>query len=365
MEAFLKTGKLGPGSSTGSAKKAGGKESSGSRSGAPVPWVEKYRPRTVDDVAYQDEVVSVLKRSLEGADLPNLLFYGPPGTGKTSTILAAARDLFGDIYKQRILELNASDERGIQVVRDKIKHFAQLTASGKRPDGKPCPPYKIVILDEADSMTRDAQSALRRTMEKEGKSTKFCLICNYVSRIIEPLTSRCAKFRFKPLSNDILVKRLKFIADQEAVQVSSEAVEALIETSEGDLRRAITALQSSARLKNPDRPEVSHQDVCEVAGVVPQKWIEGLFEACSKNSFPAIQSFVDKLTCEGFSGSQLINQVHDKVIASERLSDSQKSVICETLAVNESRLLDGANEYLQVMDLCSVMMKQIALSSAA
>ena len=107
-----------------------------------------------------------MKRSLEGSDLPNLLFYGPPGTGKTSTILAAARDLFGDIYKQRILELNASDERGISVVRDKVKRFAQLTASGKRPDGKPCPPYKIVILDEADSMTRDAQSALRYTNGK-------------------------------------------------------------------------------------------------------------------------------------------------------------------------------------------------------
>ena len=139
---------------------------------------------------------------------------------KSDCISRYDRDLFGDMFKQRILELNASDERGIQVVRDKIKRFAQLTASGKRPDGKPCPPYKIVILDEADSMTRDAQSALRRTMEKEGRSTKFCLICNYVSRIIEPLTSRCAKFRFKPLSNDILVKRLKFISEQEAVKVS-------------------------------------------------------------------------------------------------------------------------------------------------
>jgi replication factor C subunit 2/4 len=214
---------------------------------APVPWVEKYRPKTVDEVAYQDEVVAVLKRSLEGADLPNLLFYGPPGTGKTSTILAAARDLFGDIYRERILELNASDERGIQVVREKVKGFAQLTAAGRRADGKPCPAYKIVILDEADSMTRDAQSALRRTMEKEGRSTKFCLICNYVSRIIEPITSRCAKFRFKPLSIEILERRLGMIVAAEGVTVAADGLAAIIETSEGDLRKAITTLQSCAR----------------------------------------------------------------------------------------------------------------------
>ena len=358
MDSFLKTGKVGSSAGgSGTAKKT-------ARPKAPAPWVEKYRPKSVDEVAYQDEVVAVLKKSLSGADLPNLLFYGPPGTGKTSTILAAARDLFGDMYKERILELNASDERGINVVRQKVKTFAQLTASGRRPDGRPCPAFKIVILDEADSMTRDAQSALRRTMEKEGRSTKFCLICNYVSRIIEPLTSRCAKFRFKPLAEEILIQRIELIAEAEKVKISPEAKEALLETSEGDLRKAITSLQSCARLKTggdaDDDTEITKEDVCELSGVIPEEWMNKLMEAAGFNSYERIQKFVEDIMAEGFSITQLIGQLHGMVIEDPNLSDRQKSVVCEMLAVNEARLLDGASEELQLMDLCSVLMKTLA-----
>jgi len=355
MDSFLKTGKV---SSSGSGQGSKAVSKSSNENTRSVPWVEKYRPRTVTDVAYQDQVVDVLKKSLSGADLPNLLFYGPPGTGKTSTILAAARDLFGDIYKQRILELNASDERGIQVVREKVKNFAQQTASGKRSDGAPCPPFKIIILDEADSMTKDAQSALRRTMEKCSRSTKFCLICNYVSRIIEPITSRCSKFRFKPIAKDVLVGRIKMICDKESVKITEAGLEAVITTSEGDLRKAITSLQSCARLKSSE--EITEDDVYEITGVIPTKYIEGLLEVCQLNSYERLQQFVDDLVCEGFSGHQLINQLHDEVVTSNSLNDQNKAEICAKLATAESCLLDGADEYLQVMSVATYMMKVLS-----
>ncbi|XP_028857767.1 replication factor C subunit 4 isoform X2 [Denticeps clupeoides] len=319
MQAFLK------GSSSQSTKpqkiKAAGP--SGEKKQRPIPWVEKYRPKCVDEVAFQEEVVAVLKKSLEGADLPNLLFYGPPGTGKTSTILAAARELYGpELFRQRVLELNASDERGIQVVREKVKNFAQLTVAGSRADGKPCPPFKIIILDEADSMTNAAQAALRRTMEKESRTTRFCLICNYVSRIIEPLTSRCSKFRFRPLANDVQEERLLNICEKENIKYTKEAIQALVKVSDGDLRKAITFLQSVARLNG--EKEITESAVIEIAGVVPSKLVDGLLQICYKGTFDKMEIAVKEV---------------DKCLA------------------------DGADEYLQLMSLCAVIMQQASQSS--
>jgi replication factor C subunit 2/4 len=154
------------------------------------PWVEKYRPNSISEVSHQPEVVNALLTSVKTGRVPHLLLYGPPGTGKTSTILALAKQIFGPkFYRERILELNASDERGIQMIREKVKKFAQKKISKNTDLDHPCPPLQLIILDEADSMTVDAQSALRRTIEVHSKQTRFCIICNYVSKIIEPLAS--------------------------------------------------------------------------------------------------------------------------------------------------------------------------------
>ncbi|XP_076134029.1 replication factor C subunit 4 [Alosa pseudoharengus] len=357
MQAFLK------GTSSQSIKplkdKAAG--SSGEKKPKALPWVEKYRPKSVDEVAYQEEVVAVLKKSLEGADLPNLLFYGPPGTGKTSTILAAARELYGpELFRQRVLELNASDERGIQVVREKVKRFSQLTAAGSRSDGKPCPPFKIIILDEADSMTNAAQAALRRTMEKEARTTRFCLICNYVSRIIEPLTSRCSKFRFKPLANAIQEERILEICKKENLNYSKQGIDELVRVSEGDLRKAITYLQCAARL-NGDT-EITESTILEIAGVVPPNVIDNLLQICHKGTFDKMQIEVKNMIDDGYAATQILNQLHDRIIEGH-LSDKQKSVIAEKMAEVDKCLADGADEYLQLISLAAVIMQQATQNS--
>lgn len=283
-----------------------------------------------------------------------MLFYGPPGTGKTSTILALAKELYGpEMFRTRVLELNASDERGISIVREKVKDFARMQLSNPPPhykDRYPCPPYKIIILDEADSMTQDAQSALRRTMETYSKITRFCLICNYVTRIIDPLASRCSKFRFKMLDQGNAKKRLEDIAEKENVKLENGAVDKLIKCSEGDLRKAITFLQSAARLvgavktshsrstgnskkrgleddEDEDAMEVDSVDesmvtiksIEEIAGVIPNDVIDGLLQAMQPRSkgavYEAVAKQVTDLVADGWNAAQVVTQVQVNLVA--------------------------------------------------
>ncbi|KAG1754423.1 P-loop containing nucleoside triphosphate hydrolase protein, partial [Suillus lakei] len=324
------------------------------------PWVEKYRPKTIDEVSAQEHTVAVLRKTLVSTNLPHMLFYGPPGTGKTSTILALARQLFGpDNFRNRVLELNASDERGISIVREKIKSFARQTprAQAVASDGNvyPCPPYKIIILDEADSMTQDAQGALRRIMETYARITRFCLVCNYVTRIIEPLASRCSKFRFTPLDSTSTSSRLSYIASAEHIDVSPEVVSTLIETSGGDLRRSITYLQSASRLSSSTNLPVpiTPYDIQEIAGVVPtaDMDVDDLPAKGKLKGFDAVQKKVKGIMREGYSASQTLSQLHDTIILHPTLPARQKAKCALAFAEADKALCDGADEELWVLEV--------------
>lgn len=204
-----------------------------------MQWTEKYRPKTLDDIASHDEVKSLLWNAQETGNLPHLLFHGPPGTGKTSMILAYCHSIFpGKLFNSRVMELNASDDRGINVVRE------QITTFSKKAINNVYPPYKIIILDEVDAMTSDAQSALRKIIEEFSGITRFCLICNYINNIISPIISRCVCFRFLPIDQRSTMNKLQEICNQEEIGISREVIKDIIHISEGDLRKSITFLQN-------------------------------------------------------------------------------------------------------------------------
>lgn len=309
------------------------------------PWVEKYRPKTISDVESQDEVIKILSKTIETGNLPHLLFYGIPGTGKTSSILALARDLFGSTYKDKVLELNASDERGIQVIREKVKNFAS-TATNKNDK---CP-FKLIILDEADSMTHDAQSALRRTMERYTKVTRFCLICNYISRIIEPLGSRCVKFRFKPLPNEGIMHRLQTIAEQEDVDVTDKTLDVLIKISQGDLRRAITLLQSASSLNDG---QVTTDIVLDISGSLNPKTIEKIWTTILSKNFNSITNMVREIISRGLEAPLVIAEIQKTVVESNDIDDLQKSHMLLEIACVDKNLEESADEELQLLALFS------------
>ncbi|KAF5623478.1 replication factor C subunit 2 [Fusarium sp. NRRL 52700] len=334
------------------------------------PWVEKYRPKTLSDVTAQDHTVDVLQRTLQSSNVQ----YALALNCKTSTVLALAKELYGpDMIKSRVLELNASDERGISIVREKVKNFARMQLTNPAPgykDKYPCPPFKIIILDEADSMTQDAQSALRRTMETYSKITRFCLICNYVTRIIDPLASRCSKFRFKSLDQSNAKKRLEEIAEKEGVPLEDGAVDALIKCSEGDLRKAITFLQSAARLVSANAPnqeaeggEVMDVDkkavtvkiVEDIAGVIPDTTIDDLVKAIrpkkSGSPYQIISDVIEKLVADGWSAGQVVNQLYQALTYDETIPDAQKNKIVLVFSEVDKRLVDGADEHLSILDL--------------
>lgn len=303
-------------------------------------WTEKYRPRTLDEMFDQKEIVGRLKSFVQSKNIPHCIFAGPPGTGKTTAALCLARDLYGGSYRDRIMELNASDSRGINVVRETVKTFARVRSIGDIS-------FKIMVLDEADNMTSDAQQALRRTMERYTETCRFILIANYSGKIIEPIQSRCAPFRFTYLPREEQNRCLRRIAEKEGLSLLDSGLDAVFEVCDGDLRRAINNLQAAASLNRPIDSEVVYSiagranpaDVRKMIGTA----INGDFRDARKQLRRMMQKY-------GVAGSDIIRQIHREVFRGD-LPEQSKMRLADIIGEIDYRLVEGANEEVQLSAL--------------
>ncbi|WEU40926.1 MAG: replication factor C small subunit [Candidatus Odinarchaeum yellowstonii] len=305
-----------------------------------VIWVEKYRPRTLDEIVNQKDIVNRLKAFVAKKSMPNLIFSGPAGTGKTTCAYALARGLYGDDLQGNILELNASDERGIETIRTRVKDFARSSVLGDVP-------FKLLILDEADNMTADAQQALRRTMERYSRNTRFILDCNYSSKIIEPIQSRCAIFRFKPLLKDDLIAYLKKICENENVEATQEGLDAVYYVSEGDMRKAINVLEAAASLNTKITPDVIYQ----VTGMARPEEVREMIDLAFKGKFAESRSKLRALLIDyGLSGDEILKQIFNEALKLP-IDEKLKVQITESVGETEYRVTQGASEDIQLTAL--------------
>lgn len=301
--------------------------------------IEKYRPNKLVEVIQQSNVIKYLKIS---NNIPNLLLYGPSGTGKTSTIIALAKQIFKKEFKNRVFEFNASDERGINVVRTKIKNIAKLSFNS---NNLKIPNWKLIILDEADVMTYDAQYALRRIMEEYGNTTRFCIICNYYSKIIEPIISRCSVFQFNIIKKNHIVKKLNKICLKENKKINKNVIEEIAKVSKGDMRKAINILQNCFSYNK----KITIKDFNNIFGYLSIKELENWLYN-SMNNENEIINIVNKFDNDGYTLILQIQNIYN-IILNKKIDNDIKNNIFSKLIDIEQKLIKGCNNYIQFMRL--------------
>jgi replication factor C subunit 3/5 len=306
-------------------------------------------------VAHED-IVQILTKLIDSDNLPHLLLYGPPGTGKTSTIVAAAKRMYGaKAYSSMALELNASDARGIDVVRNQIKEFAgtrQLFNTG----------IKLIILDEADAMTSDAQNALRRIIEKYTKNARFCLICNYVNKIIPALQSRCTRFRFAPLSRDQIRDRLIHVANEEHVKFTEDGIEAILSLSGGDMRRVLNLLQTTA-MSYPE--EVNESAVYLTSGAPLPSDLDAILKSLMNDSCVTAQgNITDLCKTKGYAMADILSDL-TTIVSTLELPPGALAELLDGMSGVEYRLAYGTDEEIQCASLVGVFVKARNLLTVA
>jgi len=303
--------------------------------------VEKYRPRLLSEVVGNKETVQRLAILAKQGNCPNIIISGPPGTGKTTSILALAREMLGDSYKEAVLELNASDDRGIQVVRNKIKAFAQKKVT-LRPGA-----HKIIILDEADSMTTGAQQAMRRTMELYSATTRFALACNTSNKIIEPIQSRCAILRFSRLSDEEILERLEIVCEKEKIPKTDKGLEALIFTADGDMRNALNNLQSTFA----GFGTVTDENVFKVCDQPHPNVVFKMLAACQKGDIDESCKHLELLYSHGYAAVDLISTIFKVCKSMNALPEAEKLEFLREISFTNMRVIDGSGSLLQLSGL--------------